>query len=94
MAQTIQGHVDYVAPEVSKDTRAVKIRATIPNPDARLKSDMLVKAMLEIPPVPGQTVIPRISMVALSGGEYVFVKVPGVSSEKGTEDTVDHFRRI
>lgn len=94
MAQTIQGHVDYVAPEVSKDTRAVKIRATIPNPDARLKSDMLVKAMLEIPPVPGQTVIPRISMVALSGGEYVFVKVPSEKNEKGTGSTVDRFRRV
>ena len=33
-------------------------------------------------------------MVALSGGEYVFVKVPGDSSEKGTDNTVDHFRRI
>ena len=51
--------MQYVANEVSKDTRAVKIRATIHNPGARLKSDMLVKAMLDIPPIPGQTVIPR-----------------------------------
>src|SRR5512135_1954853 len=57
--QTIQGKVQYIANEVSKDTRAVKIRATIRNPDSRLKADMLVKAMLDILPVPGQTVIPR-----------------------------------
>src|SRR5262249_8273236 len=38
--QTISGKVDFVAPEVSKDTRAVKVRAVIPNPDGKLKSDM------------------------------------------------------
>jgi len=95
IAQTIQGRVDYVAPEVSKDTRAVKIRAIIPNPDARLKADMLVKAMLEIPPVPGQTVIPRLAMVAISGGEFVFVRQPragGDGPAKG--DDADKFRRV
>jgi membrane fusion protein, heavy metal efflux system len=85
--------VDYVASEVSKDTRAVKIRASIPNPGARLKSDMLVKAMLDIPPVPGQTIIPRLAMVAISGGEYVFVRQP---KPAGTSDpkAADKFQRV
>lgn len=74
--QTITGKVDYVASEVSKDTRAVKVRATIPNPDSKLKSDMLVKALLEVPPVPGQTVVPRLAVVSISGSEYVFVRRP------------------
>jgi membrane fusion protein, heavy metal efflux system len=93
LAQRIKGLVDYVAPEVSKDTRAVKIRATIPNPDARLKADMLVKAMLDIPPVPGQTIIPRLAMVAISGGEYVFVRQP---KPAGTSDpkAADKFQRV
>ena len=51
-------------------------RASIPNPDSRLKAEMLVKAMLEIPPVAGQTVIPRLSMVAIDDKEYAFVRVP------------------
>src|SRR5262249_14428420 len=63
--------------EVSKDTRAVKIRASIPNPETKLKSDMLVTATLEIPPVPGQTLIPRLAMVAVNGRDYVFVQVAG-----------------
>ncbi len=50
LADKIEGKVQYVASEVSKETRAVKIRASIPNPGARLKSDMLVKAILDIPP--------------------------------------------
>jgi cobalt-zinc-cadmium efflux system membrane fusion protein len=99
LAQTIQGHVDYVAPEVSKDTRAVKVRVSIPNPDARLKSDMLVRAILEIPPVPGQTVIPRMAVVAISGGEYVFVRLPRTDSGKEGSDSSegeknDRFTRV
>lgn len=91
LAKTIEGRVDYVAPEVSKDTRAVKIRAVIPNPDARLKADMLVKAFLEIPPVPGQTIIPRLAMVAISGTEYVFVRKPRAGK---AENEPDEFERV
>jgi cobalt-zinc-cadmium efflux system membrane fusion protein len=93
LSEKITGHVNYVASEVSKDTRAVKIRATIPNPNARLKSDMLVKAMLEIQPVSGQTIIPRLAMISISGGEYVFVRMPrptGSSSER----EADRFQRV
>jgi len=88
LTQTKQGLIDYVAPEVSKDTRAVKVRVSIPNPDARLKSDMLVKAFLEIPKIKGQTVIPRLAMVALSGGEYVFVRktAPGDNDQDKDKD--------
>jgi cobalt-zinc-cadmium efflux system membrane fusion protein len=73
LERKIQGKVQYVANEVSKDTRAVKVRATIPNPGGQLKADMLVKAFLDIPPLPGQTVIPRLAMVAINGENYVFV---------------------
>jgi cobalt-zinc-cadmium efflux system membrane fusion protein len=71
--QKIQGKVQYVANEVSKETRAVKVRATIPNPGGGLKADMLVKAILDIPPVKGQTVIPRLAMVTINGEGFVFV---------------------
>lgn len=95
LSQKIHGVVDFVASEVSKDTRAVKIRATIPNPDARLKSDMLVKALLEIPPIPGQTVIPRLAMVAISGNEYVFLrKEPASQPNDSAGGAVDRFERV
>jgi membrane fusion protein, heavy metal efflux system len=91
--QTISGKVDYVASEVSKDTRAVKVRATIPNPDGKFKSDMLVKALLEIPPVSGQTVVPRLAMVSISGSEYVFVRKTRNTSATDRPDAVDGFER-
>jgi membrane fusion protein, heavy metal efflux system len=81
---TVSGTVQYVAPEVSKDTRAIKIRATVPNIDGKLKADMLVRATLKIPPVPGHTFIPRQAMVAMNGNEYAFVQKEG-STTRGVE---------
>jgi cobalt-zinc-cadmium efflux system membrane fusion protein len=82
--EAISGKVQYVAPEVSKDTRAIRIRATVPNIDGRLKSDMLVRAGLEVPPVSGWTTIPRLAMVVMNGHEYAFVRDDRASS-KGVE---------
>ncbi|WP_406696758.1 efflux RND transporter periplasmic adaptor subunit [Singulisphaera sp. Ch08] len=94
LAEKIEGKVQYVANEVSKETRAVKIRASIPNPGARLKSDMLVKAILDIPPKAGQTSIPRLAMVSSNGKDYVFVRKPSESIEPDSKNhTVDRFER-
>jgi cobalt-zinc-cadmium efflux system membrane fusion protein len=72
--RTILGTVQYVATEVSKDTRTIRIRASIPNVNGQLKSDMLVRATLDIPPVKGQTVIPRSAVVVMNGHEYAFAR--------------------
>ncbi len=61
----------------------MQVRASIRNPGGKLKSDMLVKVFLEIPPVKGMTVIPRLAMVVLNGSEYVFVKT-GSAGSPGT----------
>lgn len=77
------GTVEYVATEVSKESRAVLVRASIPNPDRTLKADMLVRAVLEVPPVGGQTVIPRVSLVMLHGDSFVFVRSPATEESGG-----------
>jgi membrane fusion protein, heavy metal efflux system len=82
--RTILGTVQYVATEVSKDTRTILIRASIPNVNGELKSDMLVRASLDIPPVNGQTVIPRSAVVVMNGHEYAFVRKSPTKS-KDTE---------
>jgi cobalt-zinc-cadmium efflux system membrane fusion protein len=84
LEQSSHGTVEFVASEVSRESRAVQARASIRNPGGRLKADMLVKAVLEIPPVKGQTVIPRLSMVVINGNEYVFVQKTAAES-KGTD---------
>ncbi|WP_422925938.1 efflux RND transporter periplasmic adaptor subunit [Singulisphaera sp. PoT] len=76
LSETIQGKVQYVANEISKDTHAVTVRASIRNPEGRFKADMLVKAQLDIPPKAGETNIPRQAMISASGSDYVFVRSP------------------
>ncbi len=74
--KTVPSKVEYIASEVSKDTRAILLRTSVPNIDGKLKADMLVRAALMIPPVAGQTEIPRQAMVVMNGAEYAFVQKP------------------
>lgn len=87
--QTFAGTVEYVASEVSKESRAVQVRASIPNPDRTLKADMLVRAVLDVPSVEGQSVIPRVAMVMLHGDPFVFVRAPNAE----TVGTAKRFER-
>ncbi|SIO34240.1 membrane fusion protein, cobalt-zinc-cadmium efflux system [Singulisphaera sp. GP187] len=73
----LQGKVEYIANRVDPGTHAVRIRTSVPNPEGRLKADMLVRGLLDVPPVPGWTVIPRTALVVADRQYYVFVKVPG-----------------
>jgi membrane fusion protein, heavy metal efflux system len=79
--ETFPGIVQYVSPEVSKETRAIKIRATVPNSSGRIKADMLVRATLDVPAVKGWTVIPRLAMVVMNGDEFAFVRKSNIDSK-------------
>ena len=74
--EVVTGTVDYVANQVDPQTRAVRIRGSIPNPDGQFKSDQLVRVFVLCPPRPGATVIPRRSMITLAGKAFVFVQRP------------------
>lgn len=82
--EVVRGTVDYVANQVDPQTRALRIRGSIPNPDGHLKSDQFVRAYVMSPPRAGSTVIPRRSVVVESGDTSVFVRHPG---------TIDVFAR-
>ena len=87
----IPGKVEYIDKAIDPDTRAAKFRTSIPNTNGELKSGMFVRVLLDIPPVAGRTIIPRIAMVAIdsgggggstpTSGMFVFVRIPG---EAGT----------
>ena len=71
-ARSRQGRV-RVASEVSRETRAVQVRASIPNPGGQAQVRHAREGAARDPPVKGQTVIPRLAMVVINGEEYVFV---------------------
>jgi len=79
--KTIDAKVEYIDKAIETETRSAKFRTSIPNIDRRLKAGMFVRVLLEIPPKPGQAVIPRGAMVSVDRVDYVFVKKPGKTDQ-------------
>jgi membrane fusion protein, copper/silver efflux system len=47
--KTFEGTVSFIAPKVSAETRTVKVRVDVPNPERALKAGMYVTAVLRVP---------------------------------------------
>lgn len=75
----LHGKVEYISNNVDPGTHAVRVRTSIANSDGRIKSDMLVRGSLDIPPDPNRTVVHRSALVVNAGTFYVYVKLPGSS---------------
>jgi cobalt-zinc-cadmium efflux system membrane fusion protein len=84
--RTIITKVDNIASQVDPDTHAMRIRATIQNPNRDLKSDMLVYAVLHISCYESDTLIPRNAIVTSNNKYYVFIKQPAQAPSSGTKD--------
>jgi cobalt-zinc-cadmium efflux system membrane fusion protein len=74
---TLSAKVEYIDKAIDPDTRAARFRASIPNPGGTLKAGMFVRVFLEIPPIPGRTVIPRTAMISVDRLDYVFIRKAG-----------------
>jgi len=88
--------VDYVDKQVDPSTRSIRFRTSIPNSEGQLKAGMYVRVDLKIPPLPGNTSIPRVAMVAADSANYVYVRKPGHADQferrriKVAQETRDH----
>jgi len=80
--ERFEGKVESISNGVDPETRTLRIRASIPNPGNTLKARMLVRAILQIAPLPGDTVIPRNALSVINGDYYAFVQ-KGASDEDG-----------
>ncbi|MFO0888418.1 MAG: efflux RND transporter periplasmic adaptor subunit [Isosphaeraceae bacterium] len=74
LRQTFRGKVDYISNRVDPSSHAVRVRTSIPNEGGRLKSDMLVRGIIEVPPVAGRVVVPRSAMIVGDREAHVFVE--------------------
>jgi membrane fusion protein, heavy metal efflux system len=71
------GKVEHISNNVDPGTHAVRVRTSIANNEGRIKSEMLVRGCLEIPPDPRRTVIPRSALVVSAGQYHAYAKLPG-----------------
>jgi membrane fusion protein, heavy metal efflux system len=69
----IEGRLSYVSPVVNPDTRTVRIRMNLPNPDLRYKPDMLANVSLRDVP-DRQLAIPSAAIIREDNKDYVFVR--------------------
>ena len=73
---TIDGTLSFVSATVNPETRTVRVRMDLPNPDGRFKPSMLATVTLADDSV-RQRVIPSSAVIREENGEFVFVRVDG-----------------
>lgn len=83
-----EGHISAIDPDVDADTRTLRVRATLPNPEAKLMPGMY--AMVEVvQPVPLEVVaIPNTAVYYQSFGNVVFVIVDKTNEATGKTSQV------
>lgn len=72
--RSIQGEITWISPQINENTRMVRARATVPNPDGTLRHGMFaqVSASLEAPRETMQ--VPAEAVQNIDGSPFVFVR--------------------
>ena len=75
--QQFRGQVLFLYPEVSRDTRALKICVEVPNPDRRLRPGMYADVVVQGPPVSNAVVVPQSAVIRSGERNIVFLDLGG-----------------
>jgi Cu(I)/Ag(I) efflux system membrane fusion protein len=75
--QPVEGTVTFIYPEVKPETRTVRVRIEVPNPDARLKPDMYADVVFRAGAGEPPTVVVPESAVIDSGTQQVVLVAKG-----------------
>jgi cobalt-zinc-cadmium efflux system membrane fusion protein len=71
--QRLKGTLSFIADTVDPDSRTIKIRIVVPNPDFRLKPEMLANIYIQQPSLPALT-ISASAVIRDQNQDYVFVE--------------------
>jgi membrane fusion protein (multidrug efflux system) len=66
------GSIAAVDPSVDAATRAVKVRATVPNKEEKLRPGMFASVTVVLPDAPKRVIIPATALVHASYGDSIF----------------------
>jgi membrane fusion protein, heavy metal efflux system len=75
--QTFSGRITYVSSMTDKETRTVKARIEVPNPEGRLKPGMFASVALETSTTENALAVPDDAVVLIDGKPTVFVQEHG-----------------
>jgi membrane fusion protein (multidrug efflux system) len=85
--RTWEGQISIVNPEIDRETRNVRVRATFPNPDGSLRPGMFASVEVISPQEREVLMVPATSVVYAPYGDSVFV-VQGQKDEAGKETLI------
>jgi cobalt-zinc-cadmium efflux system membrane fusion protein len=80
-AEPVAGRITYVSDMVDPETRTVKVRGELENPERRLRAEMYVTAELRLP-VAAHLAVPASAVFLRGEREYVFVDAGGGKFER------------
>lgn len=88
--ETFRGEIDFLGGVVDPETRTVRLRAVVPNPEEKLRPGMFVRGEVEVPQPHRESrpvlVVPPAALQTLEGRTVVFVQVePGLFASRAVE---------
>lgn len=88
--ETFHGRVDFLGSVVDRETRSVRVRATVENRAEKLRPGLFVKAQVEVPRTQSEThsilAVPQAALQTLEGRATVFVQSePGLFVRRPVE---------
>lgn len=81
-SRTFEGKITAIEPQISADTRTVKVQATLDNADHSLKPGMFATTTVVLPPEPAVVTVPETAVDYTLYGDSVFV-IKEAKDDKG-----------
>lgn len=72
-SETFVGELSAIQPQVDQATRSVRLRATLKNPDGKLRPGMFAQAQVALPNVENVLLVPATAVTYAPYGDSVFV---------------------
>lgn len=94
--QRLKGTLSFIADTVDPDSRTIKIRIVVPNPDFRLKPEMLANIYIQQPSLPALTIAAS-AVIRDQNQDYVFVEAENhryTLRAVALDDEIDGRRRV
>ncbi|HEY4104456.1 MAG TPA: efflux RND transporter periplasmic adaptor subunit, partial [Polyangiaceae bacterium] len=85
----IDGAIAAVDPTIDSNTRMIKLRASVPNPDEKLRPGMFADVAVELPGQGAVVTVPVTAIVHASFGDSVFVVEDKKPDSPGAKTTPD-----
>lgn len=71
--EPLEGKIDAVDPSIDATTRAIKVRATVPNKEEKLRPGMFANVSVLLPETGSVVIVPATSVIHASYGDSVFI---------------------